>query len=52
MTLYTVLATLSKVIAPFAPFMGENMYQNLVRSVDPTAPESVHLCDSPLRMRA
>ena len=46
-TLYTVLVTLSKVIAPFVPFMAEEMYQNLVRSVDPTAPESVHLCDFP-----
>ncbi len=46
-TLYTVLTTLCKVIAPFVPFMAENMYQNLVRSVDPSAPESVHLCDFP-----
>ena len=46
-TLYTVLVTLSKVIAPFVPFMAEEMYQNLVRSVYPTAPESVHLCDFP-----
>ncbi len=46
-TLYTVLVTLSKVIAPFVPFMAEDMYQNLVRSVDETAPESVHLCDFP-----
>ena len=46
-TLYTVLVTLAKVIAPFVPFMAEEMYQNLVRSVDPTAPESVHLCDFP-----
>ena len=46
-TLYTVLVTLSKVIAPFVPFMAEEMYQNLVRSVDPSAPESVHLCDFP-----
>ncbi|MBP3647627.1 MAG: class I tRNA ligase family protein, partial [Clostridia bacterium] len=46
-TLYTVLTTLSKVIAPFVPFMAEDIYQNLVRSVDETAPESVHLCDFP-----
>ena len=47
-TLYTVLTTLSKVIAPFVPFMAEDIYQNLVRSVDETAPESVHLCDFPV----
>ena len=46
-TLYTVLTTLAKVIAPFMPFMSEDIYQNLVRSVDPSAPESVHLCDFP-----
>ncbi|HIS41975.1 MAG TPA: isoleucine--tRNA ligase [Candidatus Limiplasma pullicola] len=46
-TLYTVLVTLAKVIAPFVPFMAEEMYQNLVRNVDPSAPESVHLCDFP-----
>ncbi len=46
-TLYTVLVTLSKLIAPFVPFMSEDIYQNLVRSVDDTAPESVHLCDFP-----
>lgn len=46
-TLYTVLVTLAKVIAPFVPFMAEDMYQNLVRSVDDSAPESVHLCDFP-----
>ena len=46
-TLYTVLVTLAKVIAPFVPFMAEEMYQNLVRSVDSSAPESVHLCDFP-----
>ncbi len=43
-TLYTVLTTLTKVIAPFVPFMSEDIYQNLVRSVDADAPESVHLC--------
>ncbi len=46
-TLYNVLVTLSKVIAPFVPFMAEDIYQNLVRSVDENAPESVHLCDYP-----
>ena len=46
-TLYTVLTTLTKVIAPFVPFMSEDIYQNLVRSVDATAPESVHLCRFP-----
>ena len=45
MTLYTVLSTLSKVIAPYVPFMAESIYQNVVRTVDQTAPESVHLCD-------
>lgn len=47
-TLYTVLETLSKVIAPFVPFMAESMYQNLVRTFDKTAPLSVHLCDFPI----
>ncbi len=47
-TLYTVLETLTKVIAPFVPFMAESMYQNLVRSVDAKAMESVHLCDFPV----
>jgi isoleucyl-tRNA synthetase len=46
-TLYTVLTTLSKVIAPFVPFMSEDIYQNLVRGVYADAPESVHLCDFP-----
>ncbi|MDE6302318.1 MAG: class I tRNA ligase family protein, partial [Clostridia bacterium] len=46
-TLYTVLATLSKIIAPFVPFMAENIYQNLVRNFDKNAPESVHLCAFP-----
>ena len=48
MTLYTVLVELSKTIAPFVPFMSEQIYLNLVRSVDPSAPESVHLCDFPV----
>ncbi len=47
-TLYTVLSTLSKVIAPFVPFMAENIYQNLVRNFDENAPISVHLCDFPV----
>ncbi|MBQ2027864.1 MAG: isoleucine--tRNA ligase [Clostridia bacterium] len=47
-TLYTVLSTLSKLIAPFVPFMAESIYQNIVRSVDTSAPESVHLCDYPV----
>ncbi len=51
-TLYTVLVTLCKAIAPFVPFMAEHMYQNLVRSVDSAAPESVHLCDFPLADKA
>ncbi|MBR7162938.1 MAG: class I tRNA ligase family protein, partial [Clostridia bacterium] len=46
-TLYTVLSTLSKVIAPFVPFVAENIYQNLVRSFDENAPISVHLCTFP-----
>ena len=46
-TLAEVLATLSRLIAPFTPFMAESIYQNLVRSVDPDAPESVHLCAFP-----
>ncbi len=47
MTLYTALVTVSKVAAPMIPFMTEQIYQNLVRSVDQTAPESIHLCDYP-----
>ncbi|MGL6174732.1 MAG: isoleucine--tRNA ligase [Cellulosilyticaceae bacterium] len=48
MTLYTVLSTLSKVAAPFVPFMADEIYQNLVRTNDPSAPTSVHLCDFPV----
>ena len=51
MTLYTVLETLSKICAPFIPFMSEMIYQNIVRSVDENAPESVHLCDWPAVMQ-
>ena len=46
-TLYIVLVTLAKVIAPYTPFMAEMMYQNLVPAFYPSAPESVHLCDFP-----
>ncbi len=48
MTLYTCLVTLSKVCAPFVPFMTEEIYQNLVRNLDEKAPESIHLCDFPV----
>ncbi|MCI8713726.1 MAG: isoleucine--tRNA ligase [Ruminococcus sp.] len=48
MTLYTALVTVAKVAAPMIPFMAESIYQNLVRSVDGQAPESVHLCDFPV----
>ena len=48
MTLYTCLVTLAKVSAPFVPFMTEQIYQNLVRNFDKTAPESIHLCDFPV----
>jgi len=41
-TLYEVLTTLTRLLAPFLPFVSESIYQNLVRAVDPTAPESVH----------
>ncbi|MBI2871902.1 MAG: isoleucine--tRNA ligase [Chloroflexi bacterium] len=46
-TLYTCLTTLSKLLAPLTPFMAEELYQNLVRTVDPKAPESVHLARYP-----
>jgi isoleucyl-tRNA synthetase len=46
-TLYTVLVTLTKLLAPIIPFVTETLYQNLVRSIDPNAPESVHHCDWP-----
>jgi isoleucyl-tRNA synthetase len=48
MTLYTVLRTLAGLIAPFTPFMAESIYQNLVRSVDQDAPQSIHLCPYPV----
>ena len=47
MTLYTVLRTMALISAPFTPFMSETMYQNMVRTVDKDAPESIHLCDWP-----
>ena len=47
MTLYTVLETMVKLAAPFTPFITEEIYSNLVKKVDTTAPESVHLCDWP-----
>ncbi len=43
-TLYTVLTTVAKVLAPFVPFLAEEMYQNLVRTVSKNAEESIHLC--------
>ena len=48
MTLYTALVTVSKLAAPMIPFMTEQIYQNLVRSIDDSALESVHLCDFPV----
>ncbi|MCD6169219.1 MAG: isoleucine--tRNA ligase [Candidatus Latescibacteria bacterium] len=47
LTLYDVLVTLCKLMAPVLPFLCEELYQNLVRSIDSSAPESVHLCDFP-----
>ncbi len=47
MTLYTALVTISKAAAPMIPFMTEDIYRNLVCSIDSSAPESVHLCDFP-----
>ena len=47
MTLYTALVTIAKAAAPMIPFMTEDIYQNLVRTVDKNAPESIHLCDFP-----
>ena len=48
MTLYTALVTVAKVAAPMIPFMTEDIYQNLVRGIDASAPESIHLCDYPV----
>ncbi|MCI8598028.1 MAG: isoleucine--tRNA ligase [Lachnospiraceae bacterium] len=47
MTLYTSLVTICKAAAPMIPFMTEDIYQNMVRSIDKEAPESIHLCDFP-----
>ena len=48
MTLYTALVEVSKVAAPMIPFMTEEIYQNLVKSINADAPESIHLCDFPV----
>ena len=47
MTLYTALVTVAKAATPMIPFMTEDIYQNLVKSIDASAPESIHLCDFP-----
>ena len=47
-TLYECLVTLAKLLAPYTPFIAEELYQNLVRSVDAAAPASIHLCDWPV----
>jgi isoleucyl-tRNA synthetase len=47
MTLYTVLESITRLMAPFVPFMAEEIYSNLVRSIDSSTPESVHLCYFP-----
>jgi len=52
MTLYTALVTVAKVAAPMIPFMAEDIYRNLVCSIDASAPESVHLCDFPVANEA
>ncbi len=52
MTLHTTLVTLAKLAAPMIPFMTEEIYQNLVCSIDSSAPESVHLCDYPVANEA
>ncbi len=52
MTLYTALVTVAKVAAPMIPFMTEDIYRNLVCRIDPSAPESVHLCDFPVANEA
>ena len=48
MTLYTALVNVCKAAAPMIPFMTEEIYQNVVRTVDASAPESIHLCDYPV----
>lgn len=52
LTLYEALTTIAKLSAPLTPFIAEELYQNLVRSVDDTAPTSVHLCDFPVATAA
>jgi isoleucyl-tRNA synthetase len=52
MTLYTALVTICKAAAPMIPFITEEIYQNLVCSVDKSAPESIHLCDYPVANEA
>jgi isoleucyl-tRNA synthetase len=52
MTLYTSLVTICKCAAPMIPFMTEEIYRNLVCSIDATAPESIHLCDFPVANEA
>ena len=52
MTLYTALVTICKCAAPMVPFMTEEIYRNLVCSVDQDAPESIHLCDFPVANEA
>ena len=52
MTLYTALVTIAKTAAPLVPFITEDIYRNLVCSVDASAPESVHLCDFPAVMES
>ncbi len=47
MTLYTVLETMAKLTAPFTPFMAESIYLNITKTVNASAPDSVHLCDFP-----
>lgn len=47
MTLYTVITSVIKLAAPFVPFMSEEIYRNMVKNIDASAPESVHLCDFP-----
>ena len=52
MTLYTALVTICKLSAPMIPFITEDIYQNLVRGLDQSAPESIHLCDFPVANEA
>jgi len=47
LTLYTVLESLVRILAPFVPFITEEIYNNIVRAIDENAPESVHFCDFP-----